>query len=95
MVKKIHNEAQNQYQEYTKVSLSKRHEVIAFFRLTKVYKSDKMRIVWSFPPTMPGMKARDFWSEYAKSQEEWEEKLGRPPASYMERQLGEWAEALL
>ena len=52
-------------------------------------------IVWSFPPTMPGMKAREFWSQYAKEQPEWEEKLGRPPASFMERQLGEWAEALM
>lgn len=83
------------HKQYGKATLDERQETIAFFRMTEVYGAEKMKLVLSWSPTSRGQEAREKFRSAFALEEAWEGKVGRPPANYLERQLGKWLEEFM
>lgn len=70
-------------------------DFVKFCRVGKVYQEDKMRLTLMMAPTQAAMEARIQIVKILDNRPGWVRKTGRPPAGYMERQLGEWLQHIL
>jgi hypothetical protein len=77
-------------QEFAAMDLQGRQEVISFFRMVEMYQKESTKLVISWSPTQQGQVARQAWTKILKLEQDWEVKVGRPPANHLERQLGAW-----
>ena len=81
---------------FVKKSAVEKGEVAKLCRASKVYDSSKYRVTMSFGTSPEAVQARQVVMAAMHSLgEEYEFKQGRPPPSFMERELGEWLQQML
>ena len=83
---------------YIKMSVVEKGEIAKFCRISKIYDTTKYRVTMCFGPAEDAVRARAIIMTAMHSLEEemgFEFKQGRPPPSYMEREIGSWLQALL
>ena len=97
MVKDTENmvPVQQVIENYIEKEATAKGETIKFCRINKVYDSSKFRLTMAFSPTAEAMTARQIIMTALHKQQEFEHKQGRPPPSFMERELADWLQALL
>ena len=80
---------------YIEKEATAKGETIKICRVSKACDSSKHRLTMAFSPTAEAMAARQAIMTALHKQKEFEHKQGRPPPSYMERELAEWLQTLL
>ena len=80
---------------YIEKEATSKGETIKFCRISKVYDSSKYRLTMAFSPTAEAMAARQAVMSALHNMKDFEHKQGRPPPSFMERELADWLQALL
>ena len=88
-------EAQGNLDTYSNKAMLDKSEIIKFCRLTPLFEKSKIRITMSFGVGMEAQACRNSLVKMLSATEGFEYKAGRAPAGYMERELGQWLQALL
>ena len=80
---------------YEAFSLEERSELVTFFRVSKVYRSDQVRLTMSLGHGSLADEFRQKLLPTWREREGWSQKIGRPPAGHLERELGKWLHEFL
>lgn len=79
------------YTQYKQLDLTQRSEVVRFFKVTRTYKEETAKLIFSFGAQ--GQRHRDALLKIISQEPEWDLKTGRAPPSHMEEQVQSWIKA--
>ena len=83
------------YDEYKKLSLTQRSEIIKVCKCQKFFDKTQKKLVVSFGSGPEGRRCRELVLPKLSEIEGAVHRLGKAPRGYMERELGEWLGHLL
>ena len=76
--------------KYSEMPTNDRSDIIKLCRVVKMYKEGERKVVFSFGTTPLDVELQMASHALPPSLETWSVKVGRAPASHMERELGDW-----
>ncbi len=77
------------------MSMEEQSDLVRFCRIVKTFETNTKKLVLSFGAGKKAQEIRSTLTGIITQQEGAQYKLGRPPAGYMERELGIWLKELL
>ena len=82
-------------QNYEKLLLSQRGELVKLCKVAQVYKTSQVKIVMAFGPGPDALELRSRVLLRLSALDGFEHKQGKSPATHMERVLSAWVEAMV
>ena len=85
----------NNFQQYEKMDMVARGDLVRLCKVAKVYQQDQVRLVFCFGHGPEALALRARVMTRLQSQEGFVYKQGKAPPSHMERALSSWPEQLI